>query len=214
MADKNYFQNMTPREKAAWIWEYYHWVIIGGILGAVFVVLIIYQILQVPNDTIAAVTMVDANATEVDKSGYFDDFLTEYGYDPDTDEVTVDDSVKMGEDSKNTTSLQLLDAQFLTGSIDVLLAPQSVFEKFEASNAYADLSQVLDAEILEKYKDKIIYYQPAGADAKIACGILLDGTEGIATRGFFEEAPVAGIASSSKNTAAAKQMMEYLLKHS
>ncbi len=210
MKKNEYFQKMSKKEKAAYIWDYYHWAILGTAVLIIILASVVHDVTKFRKETAVEITMVGADSGAVENSTYFDAYLTENGYDPKLTEVTVNDALST---SAGSSVLQVLDAQVMTGDIDILISTQDVFETMSKGGVYEDLSTLLPADLLEKYKADLISTESEDQKKTIISGIRISGDTGIGRQNFFTGDAVAGIPVNAGHQEDAVKMLTYMLEH-
>lgn len=217
-SQKEYMKEMKKTKRAAYIWYYYKWFILLAIgLAIVFISLGVYAY-RTPTDYMAEVVLVNADTIETDKSTYFDDFITEMGYEEGYDYLLVDTSMQLDLDeanSSNSSTYQVLAAMFLTGEIDVYVSEPQLFDMMAANEGFRDLREVLPEDILEKYADKLYYCEDAETGESVPVGIMLDESALYTEETIFnDEAPIAGVGSQSGKLEIDADLLLYFLGES
>lgn len=203
MAEKNskeYMKDMLPAEKTAYLWYYYKWFFLIGAGIAIMVIVMAVQIYRAPRDYLAEVVLVNADQIEAEKTDYFDNFITDYGYEEDEDYLFVDASIGIDLENQAGTSAsgyQILAAMFASGEIDVFVSDEAVFRMEAQNNGFYDLSEVLPEELLEKYGDKLLYCENPQTGEQTPYGIILDESRIYTKETMFVDVPVVGVASQS-----------------
>ncbi len=211
---KEYMKDMLPAQRAAYFWYYYKWFLLIGAGLAALIIWGVAQTMRTPSDYLAEVVLVNADQIEAEKTNYFDDFITEFGYEEGEDYLFVDASFEMDPESQGGTSAsgyQILAAMFVSGEIDVFLSDEAVFRMEAQNNGFYDLSEVLPGEILEKYGDKLFYCENPETGEQTPYGIVLDESRIYTDETIFEEVPIVGIASQSALLDVDTDLIAYLL---
>jgi hypothetical protein len=206
------FSKMSFREKAAYIWDYFHWYILGGLAALCCFAVIVAQMLSTPKTTVCALVMVDAGISTVNDSDWFGKWLTGRGYDTEETDVTTDFTTSGQSGVLSATSLQLLDSKLLTDSVNIVCAPSAVMDQFSGNNAFSDLRDVLDAATLEKYAGDLYYLPDTDQNGdRVPVGVLLGQDTAFGQQQFYTEAPVAALVASTADNADAASMLRYML---
>ena len=72
MKKNEYFQKMSKKEKAAYIWDYYHWAILGTAVLIIILASVVHDVTKFRKETAVEITMVGADSGAVENSSYFD----------------------------------------------------------------------------------------------------------------------------------------------
>lgn len=156
-------KDKTPKEKWEYFWHYYKWHTIGGIALIIALGNLVWTI-ATQKDTALSVAMVNTYfKEEVDADAMAEDFEIYAEVDQDQAEVVIDTDMHISYDTNaaateiNYANTQKLMAMTAAASIDVILADDTYIEHNMESGIFWDLSELLPAETLEKYADRIKY---------------------------------------------------------
>ncbi|MBQ1287500.1 MAG: hypothetical protein IIY22_02970, partial [Erysipelotrichaceae bacterium] len=104
-----------------------------------------------------------------------------------------------------------LSALFAISDLDVYVAPKEYFDYFAEKDGFADLSLLMDKEILSKVKDD--QYRFSGESGnKILAGITLHPDSKIHKAGYYHDDVIIGVVANAVNLDAAIAMIEEILK--
>lgn len=140
--------------------------------------LIIHYITQ--KDTaleIMAVNAIQSADNPAGDSGYYNDFLKENGLDPDKSEVLVSSNLGASaneNDGASAESIQMIQSLFMTQSVDVFFSDYDFFYSLGEFDYLADIREYLPEELLEKYKDDLVYVKSTETGKKYPIGIKLE----------------------------------------
>ena len=141
--------------------------------------LIIHYITQ--KDTaleIMAVNAIQSADNPAGDSGYYNDFLKENGLDPDKSEVLVSSNLGASaneNDGASAESIQMIQSLFMTQSVDVFFSDYDFFYSLGEFDYFTDIRECFPEEVLEKYKDDIVYVKSTETGKKYPIGIKLKG---------------------------------------
>lgn len=215
--EKEKFKAMSFQEKFSYFNSYYRNKIIILIALVGILLYIIYSILSPKTETIlyAAIlnNVVDSetvNSIKTDYSEYLGDELK-------LKDVVIDTSFLM-QDSNVTDSFSLANEQKLTayiaaGEIDIIIAPESTFEKYADAGYFVKLPDHLTTKLCRDLANSFYYTTPKDAKTDGAYGIYLNDSNIISQTIGSSDPPVLGILVNSKYKENANQFIEYLFNY-
>ena len=174
--------------------------------------LIIHYVTQ--KDTaleIMAVNAMQSADNPAGDSGYYNDFLKENGLDPDKSEVLVSSNLGASaneSDGASAESIQMIQSRFMTQSVDVFFADYDFFYSLGEFDYLADIREYLPEELLEKYKDDLVYVKSIETGKKYPIGIKLEKNAWVKETGWYPDACVVGLADGLKNKDLAVKFIE------
>ena len=166
--------------------------------------LIIHYITQ--KDTaleIMAVNAIQSADNPAGDSGYYNDFLKENGLDPDKSEVLVSSNL-----GASANDIQMIQSRFMTQSVDVFFADYDFFYSLGEFDYLADIREYLPEELLEKYKDDLVYVKSTETGKKYPIGIKLEKNAWVKETGWYPDTCVVGLADGLKNKDLAVKFIE------
>lgn len=206
---------MKWKEKIGYIWDYYKLWILGGCAAIVLLVAILFQTVGIHKDISLQVTMVNADAIMVDNSKLFKAYEKEY-CDSKFEKIQVEATFKLKKNDTGTysgSSYQVLSAEFLSGQIDTFISDRETFDFLATNNTFANLTDKLTKEELEKYKPYFVYAKDAKTGKEYPVGISLNNCPKFAKENFYQTEAVIGIGALSSQTGNARQMIAYLFQN-
>ncbi len=226
---------MEPKQRVAYIWDYYKWWIILGILGCGILIHIVYSTMT-SKDTVAYLMAVNANVvtTSEDSEDFFDPLLEELGYDLNKEEVVVNSTFQYSiQNQKNNDlySLQAIQTIVGSGQVSLMMADEDFFRYMGARGAYRPVSDYLTEEQIKKYQDQIIWVEAAEYEdeaekasvawegeseedgTKYARGIRLENNAWLEANGLYDDmdAPVVGLMANAEDPDLSAKMIQYIL---
>ena len=174
--------------------------------------LIIHYVTQ--KDTaleIMAVNAMQSADNPAGDSGYYNDFLKENGLDPDKSEVLVSSNLGASaneNDGASAESIQMIQSRFMTQSVDVFFADYDFFYSLGELDYLADIREYLPEELLEKYKDDLVYVKSIETGKKYPIGIKLEKNAWVKETGWYPDTCVVGLADGLKNKDLAVKFIE------
>lgn len=213
MEKKTDFKALSSKAKVQYIWDYYKWPILAVIVAVIFVIYLIYHYVTY-RDPLLNVIMINCNdSISADDSG-FDEFLTKYGYDPDDFPVSLSSSLQFsdGEYSLSYNDSQALTLMIAAGGQDLFFGTGDVYLDYADQGALIDLSTVLSEDLLERYKDSLIYSTDDGQVDAYPCAIELTDNAWVKKYNYYDTC-YFGIFYQNENLDAAVQFAEFLLNY-
>lgn len=174
--------------------------------------LIIHYVTQ--KDTALEIMAVNAMQSEdnpAGDSGYYNGFLKENGLDPDKSEVLVSSNLGASaneNDGASAESIQMIQSRFMTQSVDVFFADYDFFYSLGEFDYLADIREYLPEELLEKYKDDLVYVKSTETGKKYPIGIKLEKNAWVKETGWYPDTCVVGLADGLKNKDLAVKFIE------
>jgi len=216
MEKKVDLKKMKPKERAGYIWEYYKIPILGGILGVIILVALIWHFATLKN-TLANVMMVNATVNETGsekQTNLFSGFMKKNGYDTNKNEILVNDSLFADPTATDSTSLysfQSMQTIIMAGGVDVFLSDEKLYKTLNSNQEFKDLSVVLDKETLEKYKDTIIMAKDKDTGKEYPSGIVIKGNSWVKDKGLYSGDVVIGVSIASKKDKICREIIDNIL---
>lgn len=213
MEKKTDFKTLSTKSKVNYIWDYYRWPIIIAIAVIAFAVSIIHHYATY-REPLLNVIMINCNdTTSADASG-FDEFLENFGYDPAAQPVSLSSSLRFseGEYSTSFNDRQVLTMMIGAGGQDLFFGTGEMFLNFADQGALMDLSTVLPAELLERYRDNLLYSTAGGTVDAYPCAVELTGNEWLTKNNYYDTC-YFGIFYQTKQPEVTAQFAEFLLDY-
>ena len=183
-----------------------------AIIGTISFLIIHYVTQKDTALEIMAVNAIQSADNPAGDSGYYNDFLKENGLDPDKSEVLVS-SNNLGasaneNDGASAESIQMIQSRFMTQSVDVFFADYDFFYSLGEFDYLADIREYLPEELLEKYKDDLVYVKSIETGKKYPIGIKLEKNAWVKETGWYPDTCVVGLADGLKNKDLAVKFIE------
>lgn len=211
MEKKTDFKALSNKAKAQYIWDYYKWPIVLTVAIVSFVVYMIYHYVTY-REPFLNVIMINCNDSISATADGFDEFLTEYGYDPKESPVSLSSSLHFseGEYSMSYNDYQVLTMMIAAGDQDLFFGTGNVFTDYAEQGALIDLSTVLPAELLEQYQDSVLYSTDGGEADSYPCAIEITDNAWLKKNNYYDTC-YFGIFYQNHNLEASVQFAEFLL---
>ncbi len=202
------------RQRLNFIWDYYKFPILALLLVIVIAVTsLISNIGRTGVCMYAVLINNDSIAIDCDMA-VFDDLLKEAGLDIGKKKTDIQADYSLGrahEESEDMETLQILNALFLFNSVDVYVSDKEYFDYFAEVGAFADLSLLIDQELLSGLDESDCYYQDASGHPALT-GIYLHEGSPLHEAGFYHNDVIIGVANGGENLDYAVELIKQLLR--
>lgn len=211
--EREKLKELHGTDKVWYLVQYYglQTVVALAVIG-ILAFLIVHYVTQ--KDTaleIMAVNAMQSADNPAGDSGYYNDFLKENGLDPDKSEVLVSSNLGASaneNDGASAESIQMIQSLFMTQSVDVFFADCDFFYSLGEFDYLADIREYLPEELLEKYKDDLVYVKSIETGKKYPIGIKLEKNAWVKETGWYPDTCVVGLAAGLKNKDLAVKFIE------
>ena len=216
--EREKLKELHGTDKVWYLVQYYglQTVVALAVIG-ILAFLIVHYVTQ--KDTaleIMAVNAIQSEDNPAGDSGYYNGFLKENGLDPDKSEVLVSSNLGASaneNDGASAESIQMIQSRFMTQSVDVFFADYDFFYSLGEFDYLADIREYLPEELLEKYKDDLVYVKSTETGKKYPIGIKLEKNAWVKETGWYPDTCVVGLAEGLKNKdLAVKFIVENILE--
>ncbi len=214
-ADRQRYKGLKTRgEKAAFVWDYYKYPIIAAVAVLAIVILaIINNIGRVKTSMYMVMVNSDAAYVECDDFG-IQEILERSNYETGGKKIEINASYTIGSQGSTTSDLetiQVLNALFSISDLDVYVADRKYFDYFAERDGYADLSLLIDKELLKKW-EKNLYYVDNSSGGKVLAGIILPSDSIFHKAGYYHDEAILGVVAKADNLEAAVAFVTEFLK--
>lgn len=198
------------------IWYLVHYYGLQTIVALAIIGIISFLIFHYVTQKDTALEIMAVNAMQSEDnpagdSGYYNGFLKENGLDPDKSEVLVSSNLGASaneNDGASAESIQMIQSRFMTQSVDVFFADYDFFYSLGEFDYLADIREYLPEELLEKYKDDLVYVKSIETGKKYPIGIKLEKNAWVKETGWYPDTCVVGLADGLKNKDLAVKFIE------
>lgn len=211
--EREKLKELHGTDKVWYLVQYYglQTVVALAVIG-ILAFLIVHYVTQ--KDTALEIMAVNARQSadnKMEDSDYYDSFLKENGIDPDKNEVLVSSNLGASaneNDGASAESIQMIQSLFMTQSVDVFFADCDFFYSLGEFDYLADIREYLPEELLEKYKDDLVYVKSIETGKKYPIGIKLEKNAWVKETGWYPDTCVVGLAEGLKNKDLAVKFIE------
>lgn len=153
--ERDKIRHGTFKEKWKYFWDYYKWHVIGGTLGLIMVIWIVYDITH-QEESVLYVAFLNC-ASVYDDSEYIAS-TEEYLGVGDGQSLTIDSSMDLTDDNTEAYySYEALAVRIAANELDVMVAREDFIYSYAGSDYMVDLTTVMSEEQLERYSDYFYY---------------------------------------------------------
>ena len=203
------------------IWYLVHYYGLQTIVALAIIGIISFLIIHYVTQKDTALEIMAVNAMQsadnpAGDSGYYNDFLKENGLDPDKNEVIVSNTLGASpneNDGASAESIQMIQSRFMTQSVDVFFSDYDFFYSLGEFDYFTDIRKCFPEDVLEKYKDDIVYVKSTETGKKYPIGIKLkdiklEKNAWVKETGWYPDTCVVGLAEGLKNKDLAVKFIE------
>ncbi len=229
------FKDLDRKKKAEYIWDYYKFVIIGGIIAIILLTTFIRDYRENSKPVYLYVEMINSNFGLDNTNTLYDDFVNEAGIDLSKEQLTIGTEAMLSVDNFDTTMIafqQRLVANYSSGDLDVVIAPKEIIEGPANWDCYAHFDEIVPKDLMDELKDReydFYMFDPSkdeiedyeGEDLTPYCaGIYLDTCSYLNDQGEYgaypvaeseDKRPVLTIAANTKRADHAVEFVRFLI---
>jgi hypothetical protein len=175
--EKEKLKDMKFSDKLSYLWEYYKFHAAVTIAVIAFAGYMVYQFVtpDVKSQFYAAIINSAVNPDTM--AQYKTDFADYLQLDPERQSVDLNDTFYLSSDNEYMSALQqALTTYIAAGQVDVIIAPESVFNSYAYNGYMAKLSDELPTNVYSSLTDYFYMTDIDGDPNKNAYGIYLSDT--------------------------------------
>ena len=232
--EKTAFADLSGKKKVEYIWDYYKWWIIIGVIAIIALTVIIRDYRENSKPTYLHVEMLNTYFGYDRSNTLYDDFAEAAGVDLSKEHLYIGTETTLSTDSFDTTMMayqQRLIASYAAQEIDVVIGPKKIIEGPANWDCYADFNTIIPKDLMDELEDRdyeLYYLDPPadeedGTDPKAFCaGIYLDNCSYLNNMGESgaypvaeteDDRPVFTIAANSLRTDHAIKFLRFLIEN-
>lgn len=213
---QNKLKTMTAKERRNYIWYYYRYHIIIGVLSVALIIYLAVDLVLALRPY--AVYAVATNTSVPYMNSDFEDGYAEYaGIDTDTYQIGFDysnDFIQDGLDYPSTSIIMQIKTMATDGQLDILICSESDLVYFANDGILSeDVTSLLPEDILNAVEDNLFYYK--FDDGVVAClGFYIDDAPGFQKIGLYandtEQRHVLTVLPNAPQPENAAQFIRYI----
>ncbi|MCI5920306.1 MAG: transporter [Roseburia sp.] len=214
MEKKTDFKALSGKAKAQYIFDYYKWPILIGIVVLIILIKVIIHFVTY-KEPVLNVTMVNCYQTaENTDTSSFDDFFEKEGFDAAKECIGFTNSLTWNpksNDSMSVSSYESIALHITAGDEDVFFAPPDVFEALAPDGCMLDLRTLFSDEELDSYSDFLVYTTDSETQETYPCGFALKNNPWITEHEYYDDTCYLGILYTSKHKDTALDFVDYII---
>ena len=203
----------NPKAKREFIWDYYKYPIIC--IAAFLVILILVIVNNIGRGKVgmyAVLVNTDSLVIECDET-IFDKYIEVGGFKLSGRQTDVNDRYSLGSEMNEVSdveTLQVLTALFSISDLDLYVADKTYFDYFANEGGFADLSLLIEKDLLDKVNDNL-YYTENSDGTRVLSGIVLHDGSPLHKAGYYHSDVIIGVVARAENLDAALAFVKGLL---
>lgn len=209
--DRETLKRLEPKARIQFIWDYYRLPIIAAAVGLALLITAVGLNLGRGEVAMYAVFVnTDQTGLEPD-AALLDAVLEEAGTDMGKKHIDITANLDLGQDGTyDGETIMVLAALFGISDLDLFAADEAVFRRYADQNAFADLSKLIEPELLGGHERDLYYYDTEDGQ-RVLGGIVLHPGSVLHRAGYYHADVVIGAAINGENLDEAIQFIRALL---
>lgn len=211
--EKEKWSEMNNKQRIAYFKDYYLKKVIVGVIVISFSVYLLITVLSPKPDSILYTMIINDYIDSDTKNAWETDLKDYYQLNPDTQELSIDDTCYILENDMSQSSIaaeQKIATYIYAGQIDVIITDEALFERYASIGYFMDLADCLPTNLYEYFMDSFYMAKQEDDIKEEAYGIRLDDCEFYQNLGTSLKHPVIGVIASSKNVENSVDFIKYL----
>lgn len=155
--ERDKLKGLPLKKKLEYIKDYY---LKAAIAIIVIASVVIYMLLVIilPKDEVALrLVAINDTYTQEDKDFLIEDFGKVIDYNPDKQEISIQDSFFLDPENLNSNVQDQIMIYTLSGTLDVIIADKEIFTLYAQNNYFMDLSEVFSPTKLDTLTNDLLY---------------------------------------------------------
>ena len=210
-ADRETLARLDRKGKVQFIWDYYKLPIVA--LGVCLALLVSVVSINLSRwDTVMYAVFVNTDQTGVEPdAALLDAVLEEAGVDMRKRHIDVTANLTLGQnEAYDGQTIMVLAALFGISDLDLFASDEAVFQRYADQNAFADLSKLIEPELLSPHEADLYYYDIEDGQ-RVLGGIVLHPGSVLHQAGYFHADVILGAAINGENLDMAIRFIKALL---
>ena len=209
--DRETLKRLEPKARIQFIWDYYRLPIIAAAVGLALLITAVGLNLGRGEVAMYAVFVnTDQTGLEPD-AALLDAVLEEAGTDMGKKHIDITANLYLGQDGTyDGETIMVLSALFGISDLDLFAADEAVFRRYADQNAFADLSRLIEPELLAGHESDLYYYDTEDGQ-RVLGGIVLHPGSVLHRAGYYHADVVIGAAINGENLDEAVRFIRALL---
>lgn len=212
--EKEKLQDLTPKKRIAYLWEYYRYHALGVILALAIISYIVYEIANPDAETQFYAALINNTIDNEVIDEVRKEFSDVLQLNPETETLMFNTSLYMGNsldyNASNATSTQVLATYVAAQEVDVIIAPESEFESYAYNGYFDKVSGQLPTDLYTKLSDYFYLSDQEDDPEKNIYGIYLTDTKLFANHAINTDPYIIGIVANSEHKGNSIEFIRYL----
>ncbi len=207
------------KEKFQYFWEYYRVATLIIILAVIFVANLIYTIVTAKDSAFYAILI--NGYTTMDTETYMEGFEEYAQIDTKQYTATLEANFTIDEnsmDSYTAANIQKFAAQVAAKELDAMFAETDTFQKYADNGYLGNLEELLPAETLAAYKDRLLYADLPDDDTEeeVPVGVQVADCAFLQESGAYagQDEVYFGVIVNSEHADMAAEFLDYIFQES
>ena len=204
-------KRLEPKARLQFIWDYYRLPIIAAaVCLALLAAAVGFNLGRGEVAMYAVFVNTDQTGLEPD-AALLDAVLEGAGADMGKKHIDITANLYLGQnDGYDGETIMVLSALFGISDLDLFVADEAVFRRYADQNAFADLSRLIEPELLGGHEGDLYYYD-TGDGQRVLGGIVLHPGSVLHRAGYYHADVVVGAAINGENLEEAVLFIRALL---
>ncbi|MBQ9425897.1 MAG: hypothetical protein IJU42_08145 [Erysipelotrichaceae bacterium] len=210
---KKFSELPDSKSRMNFIWDYYKIPIIAFL--SVLAIALISLLSNIGHQGICMYALLlnnDSLVVECDDT-VFDRILQESDFNTRGKKTDVNARFSLGRElneNADIETLQVLTALFTVSDLDLYVADQYYFDYFAKEDGFADLSLLIDKDLINRNEDDLYYYVNDNGQRTLA-GIILHEGSPVHEAGYYHNDVIMGVVAKAENLDAALAFVKQIL---
>lgn len=214
--EREAMKGMTAREKAAYIWEYDWYWIVGAAALAAFLIFFIYRMFFAVKENWLYVTFANTTVETGKGSDLWEDFEAYAGYDLSRANLMLNDGVYFDPTTTAGTMNSYYEAFVATeeaGTLDAVTMPKKQLQALGSSGRLLDLRSGKAEGLADLYADRLVACVPRDPDSgsrPVVVGIDVSDSLLVTKYHLYGEDCVLGVGAKAEHINAVKTFLDFI----
>lgn len=209
------FHELSFRQKLSYIWDYYKWWFVFGIIVVTIGVYTIPSMIENHKEPVLYAAFVNTQIKNQESTTIMDDFVKKEKIDMKGKRIVLDTSLIINRDRADQFSMQCNQkvlALFSAKTLDVMINDEENYQFYAEQGAFQSLEEILPKELFEKYKPYMLTCNSKDSDQTIYYGINIQTSKVLADEGAYIVEPIFSICTGASQPENAVKFLEYLME--
>lgn len=210
------FKALSTKQKIEYVWDYYKWHVVILVFVISIIVSTVQNAINYKEPLLNIIMLNSYGATMNTEDHGFEAFFERYDYD------SFDGAVEIKKDIffslqeelnyEDYESYEVLFPLLVGQEYQMILGTGEKTLNFLNQGFLSDLSMILSKDILERYKDQLVYFEDEGK--KYPCAIILSNNQWLAENNYYDGECYVGILNQENISEVVIDFTEFLLSYS